>query len=336
MKKTTIRHFILWTLAFGLCTGVFSCKKDKDSDTTLDSLTGVPSFTVSPYLQPGDVLELTPADVKKQDGKSAGIYWSFSYASSVRDTTRFENGTGDASITITVPDTLNALTLTCVAFAENYYNTVQSQTVAVVHGQDSFSGLGLEDAAVFEDPRDGRLYPFVVIGDREWFARNLAYDGGASYRDAVAMQDVLGQYYAWEDAMTSCPEGWRLPDAGDWAALARTAGVDDDGAGVYRGLAGQLMADAYFNDGKMWEFFSEVVISNKWLFSAIPGGYGVDADGKHTFYDLNLRALFWTAEEAEGDRAYCFHIFVSSPDVAKSALDKKSLLANVRCVRDAE
>lgn len=335
MRKT--RMMLLWALSLGLCAAVHSCKDKEDEDTGKNYLTGNPTFSISPYLTPGDVVELEPASVTKDDGKLAGIYWALSYSSSVRDTVRLENGTGDAAFSFTVPDTLNMLTVTCVAFAEEYYNTSSSVAVTVVHGQESISGLGLpEDVSVFEDPRDGRSYPYVGIGGREWFARNLAYEGGASYRNAAAMQDVFGQFYSWEEAMTVCPEGWRLPSADDWTALAAAAGVEEDVTGVYRDLAGRLMADAYMNDTKMWEFFPEVTITNGLLFSAIPTGYAMDAEGTHTFSGINRYAVFWTAEEADEELAFCRQLYVSSPDVFKDALHKSSFLAPVRCVRDAE
>lgn len=337
MRKMKIRQFLLWTLALALCTGAFSCKKDKETTTTKNTLFGSPSFTIPAYVAPGDEFELVPAVVKTEDGKLAGIYWAFSFSSSVRDTTRVENGTGDGSIFVSVPDTLTSMTVTCAAFAEGYYNASESKTVAVVHGQESLSGLGLpEDVPVFEDPRDGRTYPYVVIGGREWFTRNLAFEGGASYRDAVAMQDVFGQFYSWEEAVDGCPDGWRLPDAEDWSALAEIAGATEAEAGVYRGLAGRLMADAYLNDTKMWEFFPDVKITNEFLFCAIPAGYAMDADGTHAFYGSSEYAVFWTAEEADDELAYCRQLYVSSPDVFKDALHKRSFLASVRCVRDVE
>lgn len=330
-----LRHFLFLGLALWVGAGVFSCKKKEDTTTTLEYLKGTPLFTISPYLAPGDVLDLVPASVTTDDGSPAGIYWAFSFSSSVRDTTRLENGTGDGAISVTVPDTLNALTVTCAAFAKGYYNSTSSVTVAVVHGQETLSGLGLpEDVSVFEDPRDGQVYPYVGIGGREWFARNLACEGGASFRNSPAMNDVFGRYYSWNEAVRACPEGWRLPDAEDWTALAAAAGIAEDENGVYPGLSGRLMADAYMNETKMWEFFPEVKITNDLLFCAIPVGYAMDADGVHTFYGANTYAVFWTAEEADAERAFCRHCYVSSPDVFKDALDKDSFLAPVRCVRD--
>lgn len=338
MTKMKIRQFLRWTLAFVLCAGVFSCKDKKDDSTVFKkTLSGMPEFSIPAYVSPGDVLDLVPATVKTEDEKLCGIYWAFSFSSSVRDTTRLEGGTGDAATRLVVPDTLKTFSVTCAAFAEGYYNVSSSIAVTVVNGQETFTGMDLpEDAAFFTDPRDGRTYPYVTIGDREWFARNLAHEGGASYRDADAMQDVFGQYYSWDEALEACPDGWRLPTAEDWTALAVTAGVDAAEGGVYRGLAGRLMADAYMNDKKMWEFYPEVKLTNDMLFYAIPVGYATDAEGLHTFYGSSEYAIFWTAEEADEELAYCRQLYVSSPDVLKGALHKASFLASVRCVRDVE
>lgn len=337
MTKMNIRKILLWTLAAGLCAGAFSCKKDSEEDTRI-TLRGTLTFSIPPYVAPGEVFELVPSVIKKQDGGTPGIYWAFSFIPSIRDTTRYENGTGDGAIILEVPDTLTSLTVTCAAFAEGYYNTTGSSTVAVVHGQETLSGLGLpDDVSVFEDPRDGRLYPYVEIGGLEWFTRNLACDGGAFYRDAAAMQDVFGQYYSWEEASQSCPDGWRLPDAQDWAALVAAAGGTETEDGICPGISGSLMADAYMAEKKMWEFFPEVKITNNLLFCALPTGYAVDAQGTHVFYGLSEYSVFWTAEEAEDeDYAYCRNLYVASPDVFKSAMHKETFLAPVRCVRDVE
>lgn len=334
MTKLNIRTLLLWTLATVFCAGLFSCKKDKNDEDTRSTLRGSLSFDIPAYVAAGEVFELVPTEVKTDDGVLAGIYWSFSHIKTPsRDTTRFEGGTGDGSYILEIPDTLSSITVTCAAFAEGYYNTSASVLVTVVD-EETITGLGLpEDTPVFTDPRDGRRYPYVPIGTREWFARNLAADGGYPYQEAAAMQNVFGQYYSWDEAAASCPDGWRLPDAEDWADLAAAAGTDEED-GTLSGVAGLLMADAYMNDKKMWEFYPAVKITNALLYSAIPAGYALDAEGVPSFSGVGQYAVFWTAEEADGERAYCRQFHVSSPDVFKAAMNKASFRAPVRCVRD--
>ena len=153
--------------------------------------------------------------------------------------------------------------------------------------------------------------------------------------EAVAMQDVFGLFYSWDEAVSACPEGWRLPDADDWKDLATAHGCADT-EDVYAGIGGKLMADAYMNDMKMWEFWPDVKITNNLRFCAIPTGYALDADGSYTFKGSSHYAVFWTAEENGEEQAWCRQLYVKSNDVYKASMYKSAFRAPVRCVRTAE
>ncbi|MBR1406393.1 MAG: hypothetical protein IJ578_05610 [Bacteroidales bacterium] len=327
------RIFLTAAAAF-LAMGLVSCKKDKSSEETKEYLTGTMSFTIPTYVMPGQQFHLVPSGVTKSDGSTPGIYWTDS-VSSVRDTTRLENGSGDGSIDFTVPEDVTSMTLSCYAFAEGYYNSSKIVSLVIVKGAESISGLDLpDDVAMLEDARDNRSYPYVKIGGREWMARNLAYGSGKPYYNAAAMQDVFGMYYTWDEAVAACPEGWRLPDAADWDDLAKAHGCETPGD-VYAGIAGAMMADAYMNENKMWEFWPEVTISNQLKFCAIPSGYAMEDGENASFRGSSHYAVFWTAEEAEEGQAWVRQLYVQNPDVFKSSVYKSYFRANVRCVRDA-
>ena len=314
--------------------GLVSCKKDKTTSEDRAYLTGSMSFSIPTYVMPGQEFHLVPTGVTKLDGSLPGIYWTDSYTS-VRDTTRKENGTGDGSFDLVIPADETSMTVTCAAFAEGYYNSTKTMSLVIVKGAESISGLDLpDDVAKFEDVRDGRSYPYVKIGGREWMARNLAYGSGKPYYNADAMQDVFGMYYTWDEAKAACPEGWRLPDAADWDDLAVAHGCAETGD-VYSGIAGAMMADAYMNESKMWEYWPEVTISNSQKFCAIPTGYAMEDGETAAFRGSSYYALYWTAEEAGEDQAYCRQLYVRDPDVYKTSLHKSYLRASVRCVRDA-
>lgn len=315
--------------------GLVSCKKDKTTTEDKAYLTGSMSFTLPTYVMPGQSYHLVPTGVTKADGSLPGIVWTVT-PSSVRDTTRRENGTGDGAFDLVIPSDKTSMTVTCAAFADGYYNTTKAVSLVIVKGEESISGLGLpDDVARFEDTRDGHSYPYVKIGSREWMARNLAYrNGGKPYNNADAMQDVFGLFYTWNEAMAACPEGWHLPDAADWDDLALAHGCAETGD-IYAGVAGAMMADAYMNETKMWEFWPEVVISNSQKFCAIPVGYALEDGETASFRGSSHYALFWTAEEAGEDQAYCRQLYVRDPDVYKASLYKSYLRASVRCVRQA-
>ena len=332
-----IQHSCLLAALVLLTAGMVSCKKDDDSETEiLPELTGTLNYELPSYVMAGQVFELVPTGVSKDKDGLPGIYWVVSTNSSVRDTTRYENGTGTGAYTLVIPDDITTMTVTCYAFAEGYYNTSKAVTVTRVKGAESITGLNLpEDVAQFSDPRDGRSYPYVKIGSREWMVRNLAYGTAPAYMEAVAMQDVFGLFYYWDEAVSACPEGWRLPDADDLKDLATAHGCADT-EDVYAGIGGKLMADAYMNDMKMWEFWPDVKITNNLRFCAIPTGYALDADGSYTFKGSSHYAVFWTAEENGEEQAWCRQLYVKSNDVYKASMYKSAFRAPVRCVRTAE
>ena len=93
------------------------------------------------------------------------------------------------------------------------------------------------------------------------------------YANADIMSDVFGRFYSYEDALTACPEGWRLPTEEDWIALGKALGSTADKYGVLKGVAPKVMTDATFNGVDMWAYWPAVgTLTNESKFSAIPAG----------------------------------------------------------------
>lgn len=332
------RRLMIISAACAVVCAAGSCKKDKDDDVNYNSFSGTLNFKVPLYVLKGEVYELTPL-WSKPDAVDKGYYWTASPLYTARDTTRRvgDPDTEKGTWSFKIKDTLCTVTVSCTAFASGYYTKSASNLCTIV---DPAIGGSLTEDGITEqtsnitDSRDSKVYYYKKIGNLDWFIRNLAYaDSGVSYEDCAAMDDIFGRYYSWDEARTACPDGWRLPSENDWADLASAAGysgeVSDAG---YLGIAGELMADAYFNNTKMWEYWPEVKITNGTGFTAIPTGYVADKTAGGSEY-----AVYWSSESyADDDRATAWMINVNKPDLLKIGQDKSSFHASVRCVRDSK
>jgi len=79
------------------------------------------------------------------------------------------------------------------------------------------------NALMFVDPRDGRVYPVVLVKNRLWMAENLSYnDPGESYayNNLPGNEKIYGRLYtASANSVTKPPTGWRIPSLKDWQDL---------------------------------------------------------------------------------------------------------------------
>jgi uncharacterized protein (TIGR02145 family) len=81
----------------------------------------------------------------------------------------------------------------------------------------------------FTDPRDGKTYRTVIVGDTEWFLDNLDYDDSDDFGGELALEiffakgelpslkedDInrnnCGRFYRFNSLKNACPEGWEIP-----------------------------------------------------------------------------------------------------------------------------
>lgn len=317
MKRSLIPYMVL-ALAAAFC---LSCKKDDDTVESLPYLYGL-DFELPTFARPGDSFPLEASGVYYVEGDGVEEY-------SYKWTVNGEEAGEGAQFTLKIPEVGN-YTVKCVASDPdgNYYSTSASKLIIAI---DPALGKTLNGTGIYShdphvsDARDAKgenEYYYIRIGSLDWFRNNLAWTGaGVPYENADVTSYPLGRYYTWNEAMTACPTGWRLPTDAEWETLGNDAGA--------------LSADAYLNSKRMWEYWPQVSRTNETGMSVIPAGYTLVGMSTPTFKRIYDYAAFWTATESASDpnQARYRYLYVEEEDVKATYGDKASLALSVRCVR---
>ena len=142
----------------------------------------------------------------------------------------------------------------------------------------------------FTDPRDGTVYPTVVIGMFEWFAKNLEYSDSVNtpnlaghswcYNDDEMYCEKFGRLYDWAGALNLpeayndsalwawewyqgiCPEGWHVS-------------TGDEFSSIWQYTASYFSYDWIYTmrDSDIWDALKSTKYNNLTGFSAMPGGF---------------------------------------------------------------
>ncbi len=226
-----------------------------------------------------------------------------------------------------------------------------------------------DTAGVITDSRDGQQYPWVRIGSQVWLAKNLNYSGdngtgGKSYQlgwcygsdvsDTSSHVDnsnceEYGRLYSWKAAMVLpdscdtlfcssqissphqgiCPDGWRLPDTLDFAALdsfVRIEQGDTLGAGYSEVFLKISNADSNWNR-------SPFISSDPYGFAMKPGGSRILLSGIGLRDgELGSYGYVWTSTiYPQTGGAYTWEF--NSTVMVRSSAGKMGSAVSVRCMR---
>lgn len=197
------------------------------------------------------------------------------------------------------------------------------------------SGQADADSGTFRDPRDGREYPWVRIGDQIWMAENLQFateSGSWCWENDEAECRARGRLYNWETAQRVAPPGWHLPTDEEWKTLEKFLGLTTEQieeTGIERGGPGNTVA-AVLKKAGAWPAEYEgnpMEITNQTGFSAVPSGlYGL-GEFSHDGY-----TGWWTSTASE-DRAWIRIVGFFNNKLTRD-LNNKAHAFPVRCVKD--
>ncbi len=328
-------------LLAALGAALVSCKKDDDDDDK-EYLNGTLTLNMPEFVQYGDEFHLEPVGVWRADESDTLLAYSWhNPITNVTDTLRKEGDPKSKSKAFDFKiskDTLATFSVTASCWADGYYTKSAVSSFTIVDPKLPGGSLGgyetLSLTSKYNDGRDGNDYYYFSSGGLDWMMQNLAWAGaGVAYKESEAMSYIFGRFYTWDEAVSACPSGWRLPTDAEFVALAQSGGgVPDVSGGDVASAAGALMIDASFNGEKLWEFWPDVRITNATRFSAIPAGYVTGIPGEYSFKALGY-AMFWTADAKDANEAYTRYIYVDKPILFGGASSKSGLRASVRCVR---
>src|SRR5690606_8226 len=231
-----------------------------------------------------------------------GVCWSTNQTPTISDN-KTTDGTGAGNFVSSISGLTANTTYYVRAYATNSNGTAYGSAMSFTT-QEGSSG------STFTDPRDGKVYQTVVIGNQVWMAENLAYlpsvnmvaDGsedaagsyyyvygydGTNVADAKATGNyaTYGALYNWTAAMNACPDGWHLPTDAEWTELTDYLGEN---------AGGKLKATGTIEAGTGLWYDPNTGATNKTGFTALPGGL---RQYNGPFYHIGYSGHWWSATE---------------------------------------
>jgi uncharacterized protein (TIGR02145 family) len=205
-------------------------------------------------------------------------------------------------------------------------------------------GIPCPGMPTFTDPRDGKTYNTVQIGDQCWMKENLNYQTSNSwcYANNTANCTNYGRLYTWSAALTACPPGWHLPSDAEWNQLTNyvvSQGYpnnwnDPNGAGnalkSCRQVNSPLGGDCNTSERPRWNSHSIHHGFDEFGFSAFPGGFRYANGG---FLHLGSNGHWWSSTERSSTTAWHRYMYYLYGSVNRNGYGK-GYGFSVRCLRD--
>jgi uncharacterized protein (TIGR02145 family) len=231
-----------------------------------------------------------------------------------------EDTTQVQTVEVDSTDTAQAQTCNCGAEPETVTATETKIENPKREMDDTNSANG---SGFFTDPRDGKKYRTVAIGNQVWMAENLRHkiEGSWCYDNDESKCQEYGRLYRWIAANSACPPGWRLPSRREWENLIVAVGGAKEGGKKLKAKNGWKEHDGKSGNG-----------TDDYGFSALPGGIrSSNGDFNHAGYF----GQWWSTTDGCGIAAYfrliCYYF---GGDFVFDIFNDTGSSFSVRCVRD--
>ena len=127
-----------------------------------------------------------------------------------------------------------------------------------------------KDGSTLTDTRDGKIYKVEIRGDKAWMKNNLSFS--LSTPKQCLLEDEgnckkFGRFYSHKEASKACPNGWHLPNDGEWRDYQKDQSKLDwnnlgkGGCKDWDGYCNSELTGHYWsstsimkNTGRSWEF----------------------------------------------------------------------------------
>jgi uncharacterized protein (TIGR02145 family) len=184
----------------------------------------------------------------------------------------------------------------------------------------------ISDIGTFTDPRDGKIYKTVKIGNQIWMAENLNFKINNSwcYKNRRKNGKIYGRLYTWGAALNACPSGWHIPAGDEWKEL-----IDFLGGNEVAGSKMKAKGTIENGDG-LWKSPNNGA-TNESGFSALPGG---KRSYNGSYEDIGIISYFWSPTEKDINTAlgYFLHFNITNIQPMTGILAIKNDARSVRCL----
>ena len=281
MKKNASIFVYLLTITLFLALAS-SCSKDDPFNIPILTTTEITQITPTTAVSGGNITDDGGATVTAR-----GVCWSTKQTPTIKDSKTIDGG-GAGSFKSNISELEHSKTYYVRSYATNSKGTGYGSTMLLNTKQ------GVVDA-------DGNVYKIVTIGTQTWMAENLKttkYNNGISIpeaddniiwssltrpaycwynNDAAKYKDTYGGLYNWYTKNTGklCPAGWRIPTVKDWETLRSST-------------EGGMVKESGTTHWKS----PNNAATNKYAFTALPGGYRSGSNGDFT--KIGELTYWWT------------------------------------------